>query len=360
MRLSKLPTILASVFTMAMTSSVSSAEPGTCKNMFSQSKYTKIRSEVREFKFDLPGLKIASVTDQSLSTGATLFLLPAHSTANYDARGGSVAAIETTLLDESSYSNEIDGILFAGGSTMGLEATQGVRRRLFKERAGKAADFDFIPSIPGAVVYDYGNRIEPSQKKLNFPDIKLGEAAFDQAKENSILMGRVGAGTSTTGSKITEPVWGGQGAAFREIKFADGFSFKVFTAVVVNAHGEIHLPEGIVLDKATLKKLREQPRVRATRKNTTLSIVITDVSLDRSQLKRLANMVHTGMAAVIRPFHSYTDGDILFAVSMHQKQMPTEGAYEREEVLQLKASEAMNEAIVKSVMISNGVIQKAP
>ena len=324
-------------------------------SIFGGSKFLNIRSEVSEFKFDMPGLKIASVTDQSLATGATLFLLPPHSTANYDARGGSVAAIETTLLDESSYSNEIDGILFAGGSTMGLEATQGVRRKLFKERSTHATDFDFIPSIPGAVVYDFGNRIEASQKKLNFPNIKMGEAAFDQARENSIMIGRVGAGTSTTGNKISQAVWGGQGAAFREIILEDGFSFKIFTAVVVNAHGDIHLPDGVVLDKEALARLRQQPKINAKRKNTTLSIVITDVSLDRSQLKRLANMVHTGMAAVIRPFHSYTDGDILFAVSLHQKQMPTEGAEGSEEVLQLKASEAMNEAIVKSVMIANGV-----
>jgi L-aminopeptidase/D-esterase-like protein len=333
------------------------ASGGACESRFAgrTEKFQKTRAEVEEFKFNMPGVKIGTVTDPSMATGATLFLFGKGVTANFDSRGGSVAAVETTLLEESSYSNEIDGILFAGGSTMGLEATQGVRRRLFDANASQAGEFDFIPSVPGAVVYDYGARLEPQQQKLFFPNMEMGKAAYDVARENSILIGRVGAGTTTTANKISAPIWGGQGAAFHEFVLENGKTVKIFAAVVLNASGDITLPAGHALDERALKKLRAIQVRRGHKQNTTLSIVITDVSLDRSQLKRLAVMVHTSMGSMIHPFHSYTDGDILFAVSLHQSKVSDLGVdpFELEEKMQLGASKLMQDAILKSVTIAN-------
>lgn len=335
----------------------STALAANCKSIFSQStRFAKFRSEVEVFKFEMAGLRVGSVSDSSLSTGATLFYFPGgKATASFDARGGSVSSVETHLLAEGSYSNSIDGILFAGGSTMGLEAHQGVRRRIFKERAQEASDFDFIPSIPGAVVYDYGGRPEKTQKPLVFPNMILGASTFDHAVENQMLIGRAGAGTSTTANKISEPIWGGQGASFSNVKLNDGFEFKIFTAVVLNAHGDIRLPPDVKVDAETLQGLRAQANsLRGQGKNTTLSLVITDVSLDRNQLKRLATMVHTSMGSMIHPFHSYTDGDILFSVSLHQRSLPKRVNREIfEETLQMKASELMSEAILKTVAVSN-------
>ena len=322
-------------------------------------RYVKIRPETQEITFDMPGMKVGSVSDTTLATGATLFLFDKGATANYDARGGSVAAAETNLLDESSYSNEIDGILFSGGSTMGLEAGQGVRRRIFQERSQDAGDFDFIPSVPGAVVYDYGNRPEPGQNQLRYPDLIMGAATYDSAKENRMLIGRAGAGTSTTANKVSSPIWGGQGGAFKEVRLKDGFTFKIFAAVVLNSHGNIYLPDGSVLNRQKLKTLSPQVVTKGHKKNTTLSIVVTDVSLNRSQLKRLAVMVHTSMASSIRPFHTYTDGDILFTVSLNKKEMPAEGAYDREDILQTLAAETMTEAILKSAVTANSPSQTA-
>lgn len=330
--------------------------PEAGKEIKRSDRFSKIRPEVQSLEFDMPGMKVGSVTDPTLATGATVFLFDKGATASYDARGGSVASIETNLLDEGSYDNSIDGILFAGGSTMGLEATQGVRRRIFDSRDASAGAFDLIPSIPGAVVYDYGARIEKGQNKLAYPGLIMGAAAYDKAVENKMLVGRVGAGTSATANKVSgEAVWGGQGAAFKKIRLNDGSHMRIFAAVILNAHGNINLPNGVVLDHQTLTDLNKK-LTRGHKQNTTLSLIVTDVALDRNQLKRLATMVHTSMASSISPFHSYTDGDILFSVSLNKTNLlnvSPDVAYNREEYMLSAATETMREAILTSVITAN-------
>lgn len=331
-----------------------------CRDVFAKAiskgpRFKNTRNEVQEMTFDIPGVKTASLSDPTLSTGVTLFVFPKGSTANFDARGGSVAAIETELLGEGSYSNQIDALLFAGGSTMGLEATQGVRRRLFAERSTDASDFDFIPSVPGAVVYDYGGRVERTQDPLVFPNMILGAKAYDAAKENLFLMGRAGAGTTTTANKISEPIWGGQGAAFSKMNLQEIGEIRLLTSVVLNASGEILLPNNQVIDQKSLDQLRAKGVDRGPRKNTTLSVIVTDAILDRSQLKRLATVVHTNMAKTISPFHTYTDGDILFVVSTNQRKIPESLQFVFEEFLQQESSQLMEKAILNAVFVSNEI-----
>lgn len=335
------------------------AQDKSCQVFFKKenalSRYQKTRPEVQSISFDMPGMKTSSISDPTLSTGLTLFLFPKGSTAHFDARGGSVASIETELLQEGSYSNEIDAVLFAGGSTMGLEATQGVRRRIFKERSEEASDFDFIPAVPGAVVYDYGGRVESTQDLYTFPNMIMGAKAYDLAQPNTFVMGRVGAGTTTTANKISLPIWGGQGASFKKVDLRGIGEIRLFTAVVLNPSGNILLDNKTVVDSAMLQKLRERAVPRGPRQNTTLSLVVTDVVLDRSQLKRLATVVHTNMARNISPFHTYTDGDVLFVVSTNKTKIPERLQLPFEEYLQNLSSEAMSEAITKSILVSNGV-----
>lgn len=322
--------------------------------------YSQLRPEVESFTFDLPGMKVGSVTDDSLATGTTVFVFDKGATASYDERGGSVGAIETNLLNEGSYSNEIDAILFAGGSTMGLEATQGVRRRIFSQRSHQAGSFDFIPSVPGAVVYDYSARTEKAQNKLIFPTLTMGAAAYDKAVANQMLIGRVGAGTSTTANKVSSAIWGGQGADFKEIRFEDQSSMKIFTAVILNPRGNILMPNEISVDEIQMSEFRKKI-TEGHKQNTTLSLVVTDVSLDRNQLKRLAAMVHTSMASSISPFQTYTDGDILFAVSLHKKSLSDlsfKEAYKREGLIQIEAAASMKQAIYRSVTVANSKLKK--
>ena len=49
--------------------------------------------------------------------------------------------------------------------------------------------------------------------------------------------------------------------------------------------------------------------------NTTLVVVATDASLTKEQANKLAQVAHDGMALAIRPCHTMSDGDIVFALA---------------------------------------------
>ena len=49
--------------------------------------------------------------------------------------------------------------------------------------------------------------------------------------------------------------------------------------------------------------------------NTTLTVVVTNASLDERALRRLGRSVHSSLARAIQPFHTADDGDVLFAVT---------------------------------------------
>ena len=293
--------------------------------------------------FDMSNLQVASLEDPTKSTGATLFYFPNGAAVQADVRGGSAATSELNLFDEAGYSNVIDGVVLTGGSTMGLAAGDGVREALFKKRTQSSnPTFDTIPSVPTAVVYDFGKgRQGPNRDLKVYPDRKLGMELMNHLMPNTFIAGRAGAGISTTANKVSKRIWGGQGAAVRDVGFA-----KVFAAVVVNAMGDINV-QGI-----TPAPFKTKAEIKAGT-NTTISIVVTDAKLSKPELKRLAMMVHTSMARMIFPFHSFYDGDTHFAVSAGSRTLPN--IPDRDSFLDLSvaAADAMKDAIELSVRIAN-------
>jgi 6-aminohexanoate-oligomer endohydrolase len=256
-----------------------------------------------------PDFLVACPMDQTMSTGATSFLFPKGARLVCDSRGGSVASVETDLLSPGSYSIQTDALVFAGGSTMGLAAIDGLRSELFRQRTAglSAVSFDSIPSVPGAVVYDYSARAPGSE--LVYPDAGFGPRFLKEAVSN-FPCGRVGAGRSTTAAKgpNLRPYFSGQGAA---VVKRNGFT--VFTALVLNPMGEIFI-DGVA--QGSWAKSGPPVVSRGPRSNTTLSLVLTDLPLTRNQLMRLAISAHGALAGFIRPFHTSYDGDVLFAGSL--------------------------------------------
>lgn len=265
-----------------------------------------------EISFDMPGLQVASVSDSTYSTGATLFYFPDGGWVAFDARGGSVAAAETTLFEEGSYSNWIDGVVFAGGSTLGLAAADGVRQTLFKQAKKSGSNlFDLIPSVPAAVIYDFAGRGEPGRDRYVVPTAEMGERLLAELSDKKFRVGRAGAGTSATFGKMGEPRWGGQGMVSKN--YPNGV--KILAAVVMNSLGDVYTRDG----RNYRDLLSRDPYLNRAaadgRQNTTLSILVTNIDLDRTDLKRLAIETHGSLAHIIRPFATSKDGDILFAVT---------------------------------------------
>lgn len=273
----------------------------------------------RTFKFSFPEFLIGEANHKTDPTGCTVFYFPKGASAVVDVRGGAAALRESEALRSASAWNVVDAIVLAGGSTFGLEAASGVMHSLLKKRQMKT-DFQSIPSVPSAIVYDFAGR-----ESSSYPTKEMGELAFLNCKKNVVSVGRAGAGMNVSvgkwfGRSFAEQ--SGQGAAFWE---QDGA--KVFACSVVNALGNIIDKDGNVVlgsrkpDSKKRISISEHivkngfKRVDLKKENTTISIVITNVKLDRLQLERISVMAHSAIGRVIEPYSSPWDGDCLFVVS---------------------------------------------
>ena len=267
----------------------------------------------RALELDFPALRIGVAEYDEGPTGCTVFHFPDGAATAVDRRGGAVGAIglEYRLRD---------AICFAGGSAFGLEVTAGVRAELLASLDYRIT-WDTLPSVAGAIIWDWSGR-----KNAVYPDKDLGRAALKAACPGQFPLGARGAGRSASvGKWLSRPHTresSGQGGAF----YANGPT-RVAVFTVVNAIGAIVDRSGNVvrghLNRRTGERSRVQDVVKlepdVTRQgdpppgNTTLTLVATNHKLDRPELEQLAAQVHGSMARAINPFHTLTDGDILFA-----------------------------------------------
>ncbi len=270
-----------------------------------------------DFKYNFPNFLVGTAEYPKGPTGCTVFSFPKGAIGSVDVRGGSAALREANSLQEESSWGWLDALVFAGGSTFGLEAASGVAREILKQR--KSVSFDNIPVVPSAIVYDFTGR-----DNFIFPDLELGAQAFRAAQKNQVTTGRYGAGANISAGKFLSNSYSeksGQGAAFIETN-----GIKIFALTILNALGNILNRKGEIilgsLDPSTGVRMLFDPSAKNHTRadapklgNTTLSVIITNAALDRGELRRLAIAAHTSMARVIEPFHTSSDGDTLFAVS---------------------------------------------
>ncbi len=306
------------------------------------------QSEV--FKYNFDSFQVSTAEYEKGPTGMTLFYFPKISIGAVDIRGGAAAVSESSSVDPLNTWGTVDGIVLTGGSTFGLASIAGVMSSISALRGG-TTDFDLIPSVPGAVVYDYRGR-----NNNLYPDKSLGEKAFKALASNKVNVGRAGAGANISvgkyfGNEYAEK--SGQGAAFVEVN-----KIKFFVLTVLNAVGAIHDASGKVIKgnrdpktgerKSTYDMLIGQmsPVSFTKKENTTISIIITNAKISRNDLQRLAAMTHTSMASMIRPFHTPWDGDTLFAVSTQEVDLPTKFSVADMGVL---SSKLMEDAILSAI-----------
>jgi L-aminopeptidase/D-esterase-like protein len=203
-----------------------------------------------------------------------------------DVRGGWPGTVNTNLSNNDD--SAINGICFAGGSLLGEEAIVGVSKGIFKK-----SNYTTWQYVAGAIIYS-GNL---SRNKI-YPDLKLGEFAYNNLSKNSFPLGQAGAGCSAGAGQY------GQGCAYKELD--NGIKILIFT--VLNAVGDIYDNDG-KLYKTKNKKSNKKGR------NTTLTLFVTNVDLSHPHLKQLVNQVHTSMSRWIRPYNTLFDGDTFFGVT---------------------------------------------
>ena len=278
---------------------------------------------------DVPGLAVGQAQDDRLKSGVTVLVGHAPMVAGVSVMGGAPGTRETDLLAPDRMVQAVDALVLAGGSAFGLAAASGVADALAEAGRGFAVGPVRVPIVPAAILFDLLNG-GPKDWATN-PYPALGRAAL-AACGAEFALGSAGAGTGATVAGLK----GGVGSA--SVRVPGGPM--VGALVAVNAVGSATVGEGpqfwaapfeigdefgglgpasgpAPLWPVPLKRLGEA---------TTIAIVATDARLTKAEATRLAVAAQDGIGRALVPAHTPHDGDLVFAVSTGQADLPAGGA----------------------------------
>lgn len=280
----------------------------------------------REVDFaSIRGLRVGQAETDDRASGVTVVLFDQATPTVVDVRGGASATYDTASLALDATFGRRWAVFFSGGSLYGLDAARGIRTRILEAGGGAPAFRNPNPVVPisGAALFDLPRARGP------IPDyLPLGYEAARIASRDPVAEGSVGAGAGATVGKYLgrhRAMRGGVGTAASWLAGRAAIG----VLVVLNAVGGIRDPgSGRWLAGARAPKggiAPPQPRGSRDRTSgTTLALVATDLELARPVLSRIAAMTHTGLASTIVPFHSSTDGDVVFAAATGAAGRPPE------------------------------------
>jgi L-aminopeptidase/D-esterase-like protein len=258
------------------------------------------------------GVRVGHAETVDGASGVTVTLFDRATPTVVDVRGGASATYDTASLGLDATFGRRWAIFFSGGSLYGLDAARGVRTRILESGGGGSAFRNPNPvvQISGAALFDLPRRRGP------IPDyLPLGYEAARRADRRPVASGPVGAGAGATVGKYrgrARAMRGGLGSAARRERGAGAIG----VLVAVNAVGAVRDPDSgrwVAGARARGGGVEPPSAARDRTSGTTLTLVVSDLDLDRAALGRIAAIAHAGLASAVRPFHSSTDGDVLFA-----------------------------------------------
>jgi L-aminopeptidase/D-esterase-like protein len=254
-----------------------------------------------------PGFGVGHWTGEH--TGLTVVLCPPGTVGSGEVRGGAPATREVSLLDPGRSVEQVDAVVFTGGSAFGLGVADGVLAWLVEHGRGFATRGGLVPIVPTAAIYDL---VVAGDER---PDAAAARAATEAASTVSTLRtGLLGAGRGATVGKWHGPdhaVPGGLGTAAVGI---DGAT--VGALAVVNAVGDVVDADGALLaGSAAPPDATAFPESPLTREATTLVALATDARCTKAECHLLAQSGHLGIAHAIRPSHTRHDGDLVVALA---------------------------------------------
>ncbi len=312
---------------------------------------------------DVGPFYIGHATDERAATGCTVALFEEEGArCGVDVRGGGPASREHALLHPTAAAEVVNAILLSGGSAFGLDAAGGVMRYLNERNIGFDTGFGCVPIVPASCVFD----LSIGSADV-FPDAAMGYAACEDAQARAIgkgsfpFEGNVGVGMGCTVGKLAGPTRAMK-AGFATYAVELG-ALKMGALVAVNALGDIvdydtgRLLAGLLDAKgervissedmlfaltekrcasmsadtdashktsagwnqgqetATSSEVVEGAPFSST-SNTTIGIIFTNASFDKTQLTKIAGMAHDAFGRTIHPVHTNFDGDSIYAVSV--------------------------------------------
>ena len=303
------------------------------------------------------GLEVGQFTDPRRPTGCSVVIARTGAVGGVDVRGAAPGTRETDLLDPANLVGVVHAVLLTGGSAWGLDAAGGVMRWLEEEGVGLyvgSAPGQVVPIVPAAVLFD----LHVGDARIR-PDAAAGYAAC-QAAGDEIAQGNAGAGAGATVGKLFGMPYAMKGGIGTASVTVDGVT--VGALIAVNALGDVVDPatgqpiagarteDGQQLRGSVVAALAgDKPLALLAGANTTIGVVATDAPLTKAQCQRLAGAGHDGLARAIRPVHTMSDGDTLFALSTGMA-----GALDFN-VLCTMAGEAVARACVNAVQSAQGM-----
>ncbi len=276
---------------------------------------------------DVDGIKIGNSEDLGAMTGVTAVVPEAPAVAAVDVRGGGPGTRETEALSPECLVERIDAIVLSGGSVYGLEAASGATIALARQGRGFEARGIRVPIVPSAILFDLANAGNKDWGDMP-PYRQLGIEAVQNAREDFPL-GNTGAGYGAAAGKLK----GGLGSA----SLIDVDGIQVGAVIAVNPVGSVLIPGTRHFWAWALEQQDEfggfgapdlaadipldLPADSRLGENTTIGVVATNITLTKSEAKRIAIMAHDGFARAIRPVHTPFDGDSIFALSTERKEV---------------------------------------
>ena len=303
---------------------------------------------------DIPGILVGHASDHQAMTGCTAIICEKGAVAGYDIRGGATGTCEFEVMNPLHITPSIHGIMLAGGSAFGLEASSGLRRFLESKGIGFPTPAGPVPIVPSAILYDLG-----LGKAHIRPTREMGEAAAAAATDAAVAEGNIGAGTGASVGKLHGMARGmksgiGSATVSLEGPFA---GIRVAALAAVNALGDVRDPESGELiagarESATSREFVDTAAAMKKgafggfrRENTTLVVVATNAKLTKVQATKLAQLGQHGMVRTLSPAHTMSDGDLVIAMAIGTMEVPVD-------VLGVAAAEAVAQAIVRGVRMA--------
>lgn len=311
---------------------------------------------LRNSLVDIPGLRVGHWADDEAGTGCTVVLCTGGACAGVDVRGAAPGTRETDLLRPENRIDRVHAILLAGGSAFGLAAADGALRWLEEQGVGYDVGVAKVPIVPAAILFDLA---------VARPDVRpgpeAGYAACQAASSTAVAQGSVGAGVGATVGKALGLRFASRGGlGMASTQTSSGLI--VAALAVVNAFGNI-------VDPATgrtiagvrrvdpggrctgfhdpVQVMAEGARPEFSTSNTTLGVVATNALLSKSEVTKVAQMAHDGMARAVRPVHTGIDGDVVFALSVGAVQ--AEAPQASPDLVGALAADMLAQAIVNGV-----------
>ncbi len=304
----------------------------------------------------IQGVRVGHYTDTENLKGTTVVRFTANgATAAVDVRGSAPGTRETDLLDPINLVDKVHAIVLSGGSAYGLDAASGVMTCLENENIGfPVGEGIVVPIVPAAVLFD----LDIGNAKVR-PSAQWGFQACKNADTSAVKMGNIGAGTGATVGKSlgkNRAMKSGLGSSL--IRLPKGAL--VGAIVAVNALGDVIERDKIISGVRGDEKgsflssvnimLDQELKDIFPGSNTTIGIVVTNIPLNKTQLQKVAQMAHDGMARAINPTHTMYDGDTIFAVSVpSQKNVEKTASANIVNLAGTAASEALQKAIINAV-----------